>query len=285
MAKHQKNLIIGIDPGTSASVAIFDLDGKFIAAETIRNPGKERIIEEILKYGVPIVVATDVRPPPESVAQIASNFNARLFVPERDMLQRDKEELASEIESIHKVKLNSTHEKDAAASAMHFFKYYKNKMAWIERNITEKGLSEFGTEIKTYILQGVPLSRVVDYVTIKEEIKDETENQKKERKETRESREAKIKEKKEELMAVKELMESNAKLRSLLSIVSAENKTLNERIREIEKEFYSGMKTDKILKSKEMQINRLKALLKRQMHEISRLEQSLKMQKNNSKIE
>jgi len=278
MAKARK-LIIGVDPGTSTSFAAFDLDGNFIWTETIRNPGKEGIIEEILKQGIPVVVATDVAVPPEFVARIASNFNARLFAPDRDMLQRDKEELIKEKE----IETENAHERDAAAAAINFIKYYKNKMAWIDRNIDERELRELGDEIKTYVLQGVPLGKVIDYLTAKEEIKEESKETNKEL--DIGAKEAKlIERKKEELSSLRELIGSNAQLRSLISIISAENKALDKRLRELEKEFHAGIKEDKILKSRDMQIKRLKELLKRQTREIAHLEQNLKNIKRNPEV-
>jgi hypothetical protein len=239
--------------------------------ETIRNAGKGMLIEEILKYGIPVVVATDMSSPPEFVAQIASNFNARLFVPDKDMLQRNKEELIKE----RGIETENAHERDAAASALNFIKHYKNKMGWINRNIDEKELRGLGDEIKTYVLQGVPLGKVIDYLTIKEEVREDEKERKKEA-------DVKIMErKKEELSSLNEMMKSNAQLRSLISIISTENRILNKRIKELEKEFHAGIREDKILKSRDIQIDRLKILLRRQSQEIAKLEQSLKMLKKN----
>ena len=266
-----KKLIVGVDPGTSASIAAFDLEGNFIGAETIRNSGKGAIIGEILRYGSPVVIATDVQSPPKFVSQIASDFSARLFAPDRDMLKKEKDELTHGL----KKDLENDHERDAASAALNFLKYYKNKMAWIDRNVNEKNLKEFGDEIKTCVLQGVPLSKVIDYLTIKEES---------EKKETAKPDRSAAKNRAKECSEIKELMESNAKLRSLLSIISMDNKLLNERIRGLEKEFHSGIKADEILKSRDMQIKRLKILMDRQMKEISRLEQSLKRVKGNSTV-
>ena len=267
-----KRIIIGLDPGTSTSFAAFDLDGKFLGAETIRNPGKEGIIEEILKHGIPIVVATDVSTPPEFVAQVASNFNARLFVPERDMLQRDKEDLTRSMRE--EKEISSTHERDAAGAALNFIKHYKNKMAWLDRNISEKGLAELGDEIKSYVLQGVPLDSVINYLTVKEKAEKEVEKGAVSEKES--------KRRGEELEYLNDLMKSNAQLRSFLSVISSENRMLRDRLKALEHEFHAGISEDRVLKGKDLQIKRLQALLDRQSNEMSRLEQSLKMLKKNA---
>jgi len=266
-----KRIIIGLDPGTSTSFAAFDLNGNFLGAETIRNPGKEGIIEEILKHGIPIVVATDVSTPPEFVAQVASNFSARLFVPERDMLQRDKEDLTRSMRE--EKEISSMHERDAAGAALNFIKHYKNKMAWLDRNISEKGLVELGDEIKTYVLQGVPLDSVIDYLTVKEKAEKEVEKGAVSEKESKRRR--------EELEYLNDLMKSNAQLRSFLSVISSENRMLKDRLKALEHEFHAGISEDKVLKGKDLQIKRLQALLDRQSNEMSRLEQSLKMLKKN----
>ncbi|MEM2974498.1 MAG: DUF460 domain-containing protein [Candidatus Micrarchaeia archaeon] len=270
-----RRLIIGIDPGATVGIAIFDLDGNVVATASIRNLGMKKVIEEILKYGTPIVMATDVHFPPEFVTQIASNFNARLFVPEKDIQQREKEELLRERGLVKEI--GDIHAKDAAAAAINFLRHYKNKMAWLEKNIAEKGLIDQKDEIKSYVLQGVPLNSVVNYLILKEKGRKIDEKDKQREPIFEELRKKKAK----EIEYFNELLRSNAQLRSFLSVMSSENKLLKEKLNMLEHEIRVGISENRTLRAKEMQINRLKILLKRQMYEISRLEQSLKTLKEN----
>lgn len=140
--------MVGIDPGIRIGLAIFDLNAREIHTATIRG-GKERVIREISKYGIPCVVATDSASPPKLVHQIASCFGAKLHAPKKDMKKGEKEKLV-------RFGLNS-HERDALAAVLNFFKRMRNKFKWIERKAKEIGANP--EELKLCAIEGIPIGK------------------------------------------------------------------------------------------------------------------------------
>lgn len=222
-----KPIIVGVDPGTYVGIAVFDVNARLLSAVTITNGGKEAAVAEIARHGTPIVVASDVSPPPELVTQIASYFNARLACPRRSLLEKDKTEAAAPF------KPGSAHERDAIAAVVDFFKENANKMRWVERVLRDKGLSCIEPDVKRFVLSGV---RVDDAIRALVPSQKEygavltyaaTLPDKPKRPEKPGDRHGTER----ELLA--ELLEANAKLRSRISVLIAEKQELERKMVEL----------------------------------------------------
>jgi len=245
-----KKIIVGIDPGTYVGIAIFDIRKNLISACTIKNGGREKVVEEIIRHGTPSVVVTDVTSPPEFVIHIATYFNARICSPETTISEQEKISIA------HSYDYQSPHERDAIAAVLKFFKQYENKFRWADKLIAEKGLEGHEDEIKHNILAGVRITdtikalEMINLPPIKAHVKESNaagrENERRVDRET-----------------ILELLESNARLRSRISILSAEKAALENRIKEVKREFGMSGEVRKLLESKDMQIKRLRMLLER----------------------
>ncbi|MCK4635195.1 MAG: DUF460 domain-containing protein, partial [Candidatus Aenigmarchaeota archaeon] len=112
-------VIVGIDPGTTAAVAVINLKGKLLALESRRNFGKNNMIKYISSIGSPTIIATDKALPPSMVMKVSSNFNSFVFYPEEDLKHREK------IDIVRSFKAKDSHQKDALAAAL--FAYSKNE--------------------------------------------------------------------------------------------------------------------------------------------------------------
>lgn len=127
----QKNrrepIIVGIDPGTTVAVAILDLRGNLVSVLSSRVMSIPDIVEHISDKGSPVVIATDVVPPPDTVEKIKRTFNAVLFAPNERIAVEEKIKLASPYG------YNNTHERDAIAAAAKAFNTYKNKFSRIDK--------------------------------------------------------------------------------------------------------------------------------------------------------
>jgi uncharacterized protein len=151
------HLIVGIDPGIKAAYAAVDLNGKFVAAGTLKEADADRVVEEIARIGIPSIVASDVNPAPSFVLKIAARFNVRTFSPERPMLQEEKGEIAGETRNLH--------ERDALAAAVKCYRAYANRLRQI-------GLMETGLDrdmLKHLVLEGYPLRAAMLMLERKEE--------------------------------------------------------------------------------------------------------------------
>ena len=85
-----KNLIVGIDPGTTTALCLFDLGGKMVSLESRKNFSKPEITKYIKEFGYPVIIASDINPPPRSIEKIAASFYVKLMFPETKVSRREK---------------------------------------------------------------------------------------------------------------------------------------------------------------------------------------------------
>jgi predicted RNase H-like nuclease (RuvC/YqgF family) len=86
-------------------------------------------VSYIREKGKPVVVATDVVPPPATVEKIKRSFKATLFVPNERIAVEEKVKLA------RPYGYGNDHERDALAAAVKAYNAYKNKFAQIDRKV------------------------------------------------------------------------------------------------------------------------------------------------------
>jgi len=148
-------LLIGIDQGVTLAYAILDLNGNILKIKSIKHLGIKRLIKEILDFGIPIVVGTDVSPPPAFVKSFASSFGARLISPEKSITVLNKKKTTKNLISL----IKNEHERDALFSALLAFKSIKKLLTKIDYSLKRKNKSYLEQEIKTLtIKEGVPIS-------------------------------------------------------------------------------------------------------------------------------
>ncbi len=121
------------------------MSGKFVASGTLKEADADAVVAEIVKLGVPSMVASDVSPAPSFVLKIAARFNVRCFEPGRVMHEKEKSEIAGETENLH--------ERDALAAAVKCYREYANRLRQIE--LLETGLDK--DMLKHLVIQGYPL--------------------------------------------------------------------------------------------------------------------------------
>jgi len=141
-----KYIIVGLDTGITSAFCILDLNGRVLAVKSFRNCSINKLIREVLKFGIPIVVACDVSRIPKQIRKIASKFNPLLIAPKHDLTNLQKEKLTKGIN------VKNKHERDAVASAIFSFKRFRRTFMKIDEL---KGLSEEEKEqIKKMIICG-----------------------------------------------------------------------------------------------------------------------------------
>lgn len=125
-------VIVGIDPGTTSAYAILDLDGELVRLESKKHISTSEIIEEIIKIGKPVVIASDKSTTPSKVDKICSSVGAELFEPNQDLTQEKKKELGQG---------NNSHEIDASASAVNAYNHLDKELRKIEQIASENNVS------------------------------------------------------------------------------------------------------------------------------------------------
>ncbi|HEY3274235.1 MAG TPA: DUF460 domain-containing protein [Methanocella sp.] len=127
--KGRENIIVGVDPGTTIGIAALNLDGELVGLVSSRMMSVPDIVSYIREKGKPVVVATDVVPPPATVEKIKRSFKATLFVPNERIAVDEKIKLA------RPYGYGNDHERDALAAAVKAYNAYKNKFAQIDRKV------------------------------------------------------------------------------------------------------------------------------------------------------
>jgi len=148
-------IIVGVDPGTTTAVAILDLSGRLVGASSSRVSSIPDIIEHISEMGRPVVIATDVVPPPAAVEKIKRAFKAILFTPNERLSVEEKVRLAKPLGYAN------DHERDAIAAAVKAFNTYKNKFAQIDK----KAPSHLSDDVKAMAIEGKPVEVALDMLT------------------------------------------------------------------------------------------------------------------------
>lgn len=130
--------IVGIDFGKTTAVCMSDFSGKLIFLGTFKNLRRRELVGIVRRVGRPLIVATDVSPPPRSIKRIASALGARVYSPEKTLTLREKEKLVKKFSVLRL----SKHEKDAIAACMKAFKKYKRVASRIRSRIKGGELEE-----------------------------------------------------------------------------------------------------------------------------------------------
>jgi len=203
---------------------------------------KEEITDIISREGKPSLLACDVNPAPDLLLKLASYFNTRIFIPEKDMGEKEKRGLVKGME------FSNEHEKDAAAAAMKAFRFYENKLRQVERILKEKGLLEKADEIKHLVLNNTSLNNALLMVDIEREIEMPKLRSKEEAKVDLESKNKKL----------RELLDSNIELRKAVERLESENAALRAKLGFIERGVFERLARDREIRKKEIEIIRLR---------------------------
>lgn len=154
--KRREYIIVGIDPGTTTAVSILSLSGKLLGVLSSRVASPSDVIEYIRDQGRPVVVATDVVPPPDAVERVKRAFNAVLFVPNERIQVDEKIRLASPYGYAN------NHERDAISAAVKAFNTYKNKFMQIEKK-TPAHIDP--NDVKALAIEGKSMEIALDMLT------------------------------------------------------------------------------------------------------------------------
>jgi uncharacterized protein len=147
MKKEKRNIIVGIDPGTTTAYAVLDTNGSILSKKSAKGLNLDSILRETAFYGIPLLVGTDRRKCPGMVAKYAAKTGAIKVVPAYDLPETEKNAMTRGIET------ENAHDKDAIASAIVAYRQYEPLLRRIERFLSNAGKSEFAEHVKSIVLQ------------------------------------------------------------------------------------------------------------------------------------
>ncbi len=160
--KHLHYLIVGVDPGMVTGLAALDLNGRLVLLTSGRGLSRGRISRILAEHGYPLVVASDVHPPPELVAKLGSMHDAVVYTPGRLLTTSEKQELVHEFCEKHEgVQVEDSHQRDALAAAIKAYNSFKSKLEQCEAHVRETGLKLPLDEIKALVVKGKSIREAI----------------------------------------------------------------------------------------------------------------------------
>jgi len=123
-----KGIIVGIDTGLTVGIAILDTKGNVVDLTSKKEARKSEIVKHILKFGRPLVIASDVNPMPKAIEKIASSLGSKVYYPEVSLSNLEKVKIIQKYEKY----IKDSHQKDALAACLKAFKHYHELFLKIE---------------------------------------------------------------------------------------------------------------------------------------------------------
>jgi len=271
----KRPLIVGIDPGMITGVAILDIDGEVLRVFSGKNIDRATIVKEVEKYGKPLIIASDVFPPPEALEKLASTLRAKLYTPQQSLSQSEKEELVKTyLENLESpIEVEDTHQRDALAAAINAWKFFRTKLEQIENYVSKMELDVDVDKIKADVIKGLSIAQAVEKEIFRKltlELKARTEEKKVEEKTVKQPKvsEALLKE-------IKKLEKERAQLKERLSEARKEILELKKQLELYHKQTNIQVKTVREIQALSEEVRRLSEELKKYEKENLRLKQEI----------
>ncbi|HJJ30188.1 MAG TPA: DUF460 domain-containing protein [Methanocorpusculum sp.] len=153
LSKKPAYLIVGIAPGTTVGIAALNLDGDLVHLSSSRSFGPPEIISALSAIGRPVMIASDKAEMPFGVEKVRRAFLAVAHTPAKDMLLREKAELAEGYD------FNNDHERTALSAAVSAYQSYANKFESIQKRIPP-GIDV--ETVRTGVIRGLSLEQVLE---------------------------------------------------------------------------------------------------------------------------
>lgn len=133
---------------------------------------RSEVSEYIISQDKPVLIAADVTPAPSFAQKIASTFGAKLYEPDEDLSQVEKEDIAADYETDRM----DTHAKDALAAAVKALRHHRDLIQKVLRAAEERGMEEDTDKILEEALQGtLSISQLIDRMEEDDEQEDREE--------------------------------------------------------------------------------------------------------------
>jgi len=260
----REHLIIGLDPGIITGLAIIDLDGKLLYVNSKRNWSRNDIISEIMKFGDPILIATDVHPPSSFVVKMASILGAKIAEFGRSLSISEKREIISRYVEDCNLNLDlNVHEKDALSAALKAFYGFKTLFSKAEAHALELGFEGSHKALRALLIKGYNIKQAIEMLmelkSPKESVEIEVENSS-----VKSSLDNKVIEDLKRRLSLEEEKVKNISLQRdelmlEVSKLKAEIERLNSILNAMSNELNYKLKKDREIASLELRLNELQS--------------------------
>ncbi|MFX1517343.1 MAG: DUF460 domain-containing protein [Promethearchaeota archaeon] len=163
-----RNIILGVDPGTTTGIAVVDLSkGNLLFLNSKRECGISTIIRTASNFGKICCVAADVTPTPATVEKIAKITGAKLISPTILVSAAAKREYLHDYKdkTVNYSHLNS-HERDALFGAIRAFNILKEQVSKINQSVRESHPELISNlpDIQRLVISGNSISNAIEMI-------------------------------------------------------------------------------------------------------------------------
>lgn len=165
-----RTLIIGLDPGVTKGVAILSTKGDVVKLASKRGAKRGDVINYIIKFGKPVIVASDVNPLPKSIKKISSILETRVYYPKISLSNVEKFKITKQY--VERIKDN--HQKDALAAALKAFKSCRELFLKIEEALVKSQRTDIFDDVVESVLKkrGENIADVIKKVIVRKGLDD-----------------------------------------------------------------------------------------------------------------
>ncbi|MEB3845362.1 MAG: DUF460 domain-containing protein [Desulfurococcales archaeon] len=153
-------VIVGVDPGITTGLAVIDLKGRILLLESGKNLDRGALLDKIARTGRPILVAVDVRDPPETVKKLAAQLGASIYSPPSDLSIAEKRALAAK--ALRGSTPEDSHQRDALAAALKALQVLDGKLKHVESQVRRIGLDINVNTVKEAVLRGLTVAEALE---------------------------------------------------------------------------------------------------------------------------
>lgn len=133
---------MGLDAGANYGIAILDTRGKLVDVGTMRQPSRGDIIKHILRFGRPVIIASDVSPLPQNILKVSAALGSRTYFPPTSLKIKEKKKFLEDFEKEFPDRLGDIHQKDSVAAALKAFRVYHGLFVRLEETLEREGQKE-----------------------------------------------------------------------------------------------------------------------------------------------
>ncbi|MEM5828262.1 MAG: DUF460 domain-containing protein [Candidatus Aenigmatarchaeota archaeon] len=115
-------IVVGIDIGTTSAICVLDKNFKVLFLKSKKEYSKSEMIDDILKFGKPLLICCDKKKVPKKIKSIAISLGVKVFHPLKDESEKKKIRLTKGYD------YKNWHERDAIFSAIIGMKRIRRKL-------------------------------------------------------------------------------------------------------------------------------------------------------------
>ena len=132
--------------------AILDFDGELIHIESSKKLSLDKLIEETIRFGKPIIVGSDITDPPKFVKKYATNTKSIIVKPNNPLNFETKKKITLKYLKEKQTKLKDKHQVAALYAALIAYKNFKALFIKIDKALVKKNMKYLSSKIKIKVL-------------------------------------------------------------------------------------------------------------------------------------